>query len=74
MKTRLRRLIVARLMATALSGAVVPLATLPQLQQQQKNIVPKKSCNPDACIKMVRQKGFPFATAASWCAKNNNGC
>lgn len=62
-------------MTAALSGAVVPLATLPQLQQQQqKNVVPKKSCNPDACIKMVRQKGFPFATAASWCAKNNNGC
>ena len=74
MKTRWRRLIVGSLMTTALSGAVVPLATLPQLQQQQNNIVPKKSCNPDACIKMVRQKGYPFATAASWCAKNNNGC
>ena len=75
MKTRLRRLIVASLMTTALSGVVVPLATLPQQQQQLKNnIVSKKSCNPDACIKMVRQKGFPFATAASWCAKNNNGC
>jgi len=74
MKTRLRRLIVASLMTTALSGAVVPLATVPQQQQQLKNNIPKKSCNPDGCIKMVRQKGFPFATAASWCAKNNNGC
>ena len=45
-----------------------------QAQQQQNRIVSKKSCNPDACIKAVRQKGYPFATAASWCAAHNNGC
>jgi hypothetical protein len=42
--------------------------------QQQNRIVDKKTCNPDACIKAVRQKGFPFATAAAWCAAHNNGC
>jgi hypothetical protein len=70
----LRKITLASVMATVLSGAVVPLATLPQQQQKQNNIAPKKSCNPDACIKMVRQKGSTFATAATWCAKNNNGC
>jgi hypothetical protein len=66
----MRKFIVASVMALALSGAVVPLATV----EQQNTIAKKKSCTPDACIKMVRQKGFPFATAASWCAANNNGC
>ena len=61
---------VASVMTTVLSGAVIPLATVPQ----QNAIAQKKSCNPDACIKTVRQKGLPFATAAAWCAKNNNGC
>jgi DNA-binding winged helix-turn-helix (wHTH) protein len=41
---------------------------------QQNAIAQKKSCNPDACIKTVRQKGYPFAAAAAWCARNNNGC
>ena len=70
----LRKIMLSGLLTTALSGAVVPLATLPQQQQQQNAIAPKKSCNPDACMKMVRQKGFTSATAAAWCAKNNNGC
>ncbi len=68
----LRKIARASLLTTALSGTVVPLATLPP--QQQNNIAPKKSCNPDACIKMVRQKGYTFATAAAWCARNNNDC
>jgi len=66
----MRKIIVAGAMAIALSGVAVPLATL----QQQNTITKKKSCTPDACIKTVRQKGYPFASAASWCAANNNGC
>ena len=66
----MRQIVIASVMALALSGLAVPYATV----QQQNEIAKKKSCTPDACIKMVRQKGFPFASAASWCASHNNGC
>ena len=64
-----------RMMALAvLIAAASAIAVQPAQAQQQNRIVSKKSCNPDACIKAVRQKGYPFATAASWCAAHNNGC
>jgi hypothetical protein len=67
----MRMIVIASVITVALSGVAVPLATV----QQQNNIVKgKKNCTPDACQKTVRQKGFPFATAASWCATHNNGC
>ena len=62
-------------MAVLIAAASAIAVQHAQAQQQQQNrIVSKKSCNPDACIKAVRQKGYPFATAASWCAAHNNGC
>jgi hypothetical protein len=66
----MRKIVIASVMALAFSGVVVPMATV----EQQNAIAKKKSCTPDACIKAVRQKGFPFASAASWCAAHNNGC
>lgn len=65
------RMIVIAVLIAALSSVI---AIQHAQAQQQNRIVSKKSCNPDACIKAVRQKGFPFATAASWCAAHNNGC
>ncbi|HTQ84216.1 MAG TPA: hypothetical protein VMI47_13215 [Pseudolabrys sp.] len=61
-------------MAVLIAAASAIAVQHAQAQQQQNRIVSKKSCNPDACIKAVRQKGYPFATAASWCAAHNNGC
>jgi len=61
-----------------LAVAIVAILTAPATQamaaQQQNRIISKKSCTPDACIKALRQRGYPFATAANWCAANNNGC
>jgi len=50
------------------------IAVQPAAAQLANRIVSKKNCTPDACIKMLRQRGYPFATASRWCAANNNGC
>lgn len=67
----MRRIAVAGVIATILAITAPPLSN--PLPAPQNRIV-KKNCTPDACIKAVRQKGYPFASAASWCAAHNNGC
>jgi hypothetical protein len=62
------------LIVAALAAGVVTIAAAPPVAAQQNMVVKKKSCTPDTCIKMVRQRGYPFATAAAWCAAHNNGC
>jgi hypothetical protein len=66
----MRNLMIAGVMAMVLSGVALPLGTV----EQRNAIAKKSSCTPDACIKAARQKGYTFATAAAWCAANNNGC
>ena len=61
-------------LAAVIVAALVAVAAQPAVAQQQNRIVSKKNCTPDACIKALRQRGYPFATAAIWCAANNNGC
>jgi len=63
------KLIVTIAFLVILAGTAVQPAAA-----QQTRIVSKKNCTPDACIKALRQRGYPFATAANWCAANNNGC
>ena len=61
-----------------LAAAIVAILTAPAAlavtAQQQNRIINKKNCTPDACLKALRQRGYSFATAANWCAANNNGC
>jgi len=62
------------IIALAVFMDLMVLIAQPTAAQQQNRIISKKSCTPDACIKALRQRGYPFATAANWCAANNNGC
>jgi len=62
------------LIAAALAGMLALAIADQPVAAQQNRIVDKKRCNPDACMKALRQKGYTYATAASWCATHNNGC
>lgn len=60
-------------LATIIAAFAI-LVAQPVAAQQQNRIISKKNCTPDACIKALRQRGYPFGRAANWCAANNNGC